>query len=67
MLKPDTDWFLLFSELFVNLAAGWFGAVLIVPNFSGIETPFNLAILTGDVLAGIFSLLIAFKFRKLSR
>jgi len=63
----DFTWFGIFSDLFINLAAGWFGAVIIVPNFSGINPPFNFLILTGDVLAGILSLVAAFKLRRLSK
>jgi hypothetical protein len=41
--------------------------VIIVPNFSGINWPYNILILTADVLAGIFSLVIAIELRKFGR
>ena len=63
----DVIWFDIFSELFVNLSAGWFGAALVTPNFSGIDPPFNFFVLTGDVLVGIFRLPVAFRLRKPSR
>jgi len=67
LIVINLTWFEIFSDLLVNLAAGWFGAVIIVPNFSGINPPFNLLILTGNVLAGILSLVAAFKLRRLSK
>lgn len=67
MTRIDPIWFLIFSEFFVNLAAGWFGAIFIIPNFSGFKSPFNFFVLTGDILAGIVSLLIAYKLRKLGK
>ena len=65
--KIEPGLLIVLSELFVNLAAGWFGAVFIVPNFSGLKLPFNLFVLTMDILLGIFSLVVAFKLRKLSK
>lgn len=66
-MRADPVLLAIFSELFVNLSAGWFGAVFVVPNFAGFKTPFNSLVLTGDVLAGIFSPVVAFKLRKLSK
>ena len=66
-MKLDPLLLTISSELFVNLSAGWFGAILIVPNFASRESPYNLAILTGDILAGISSLVVAFRLRKLSK
>jgi hypothetical protein len=59
--------FSVLADFSINLAAGWFGAVIIVPNFSGINWPYNILILTADVLAGIFSLVIAIELRKFGR
>ena len=56
-------WNGLIADLLVNMAAGWFGAVLIVPNFSK-ETGFSKwGILTVDLVMGILSLLLAFKLK----
>jgi len=30
----NDTWNVIFSEFLINLAAGWFGAVFITPNFS---------------------------------
>jgi len=58
-------WNSILSDLFVNLSAGWFGAVLIVPNFTK-ETGYRrLWMLTANGVLGILSLLLAFKLRNL--
>ncbi len=46
---------------------GWFGAVLIVPNFGGVEYPDNLKILTTDIILGIVGLVIAVKLKRLAK
>lgn len=61
---PDPDWLEAIAEVLINLSAGWFGAILIVPNFTGSEFPASLIILTGDFVGGIFSLLIAVRIKK---
>ncbi|OGM31030.1 hypothetical protein A2630_03105 [Candidatus Woesebacteria bacterium RIFCSPHIGHO2_01_FULL_44_10] len=65
-MRLNLIWATILSELFVNLSAGWFGAAIIVPIFFEAQKP-NLFILTGDIFAGILSLIIAFLLRKLSR
>ena len=55
------------SDFSVNLAAAWFGAAFIGPNFFGIKSPFNLFILTGDIIACILFLLIAVKLKKVAK
>lgn len=67
MQKFDTEWFSIFSDLSVNLAAGWLGVAFIVPNFSGIRSPFNFLVLTGDILIAILFLVTALKLKKLSK
>ena len=47
-------WLKAFSQLFINLSSGWFGAVLIVPVLSGEIQIFNLTI---NIICGIVSLL----------
>ena len=49
------------SGFFTNLAAGWFGAVIIFPNFEQPPTPNSLTLLTFDLLFGIPCLLVAFQ------
>lgn len=65
--RLDTEWFSILSDLSVNLAAGWLGVAFIVPNFSGIRSPFNFLVLTGDIFIAILFLLTAFKLKKLSK
>lgn len=67
MRRIDTDWFLIMSELLVNLAAAWFGAAFIVPNFTGFQIPWSVLLLLGDLGIGIIFLLVAFKLRKMSK
>jgi hypothetical protein len=54
-------WLGILSELFINLAAGWFGVVFIVVNIDGKTTFENLIFKT---FLGILSLLIAKQFRQ---
>ena len=53
------------ADLFVNLSAGWIGAVIIVPNFTSEKGKRKWLILTGDIFAAILFLFIAFLFRSL--
>ncbi|EKE06422.1 MAG: hypothetical protein ACD_19C00014G0036 [uncultured bacterium] len=55
-------WDNLVSDLFVNMAAGWFGAVFIVPAFSSITIQ-SVPLLTIDLMLGILFLRLAFKLR----
>lgn len=44
------------SELFVNLSAGWFGAVLILPGvWSSHNLNVNISVLLNNVFYGIIS------------
>ncbi len=56
------------SELFTDMAAGWFGTILIYPGI-WINRPFteNILVLLLNFLCGIFSLVIAFRLRKESK
>lgn len=66
-MKIDLNWFEILSDLFINLSAGWFGAVIIVPNFAGLNRSLNFLVLTVDVIFGMFFLVLAFRFKKLSK
>jgi len=66
-MKFDPAWFEIFSELLINLSAGWFGAAFIVPNFAGLTKPTNFWILTANIIFSILCLVLAFRLRKLSR
>ena len=52
------------SDLFVNLSAGWLGAVIIVPTFSKRKGLKKLWVLTFNLGASILSLVIAFFIKK---
>lgn len=64
---PDAEWLEATADLFINLSAGWFGAILIVPNLSRGEFPDNLKILTVDIVLGIVSLLFAVRLKKIKK
>ncbi len=64
---PDADWLEAIADLLVNLSAGWFGAIVIVPNFIGLEFPFSLMVLTQNIGNGIVSLAIAVSLKKWSK
>lgn len=66
-LKIDPDWYLVLSELMINLSAGWLATVLIVPNLGGLGSQRDFLLLTNNLVFGTLSLVVAFKFRKLSR
>ena len=56
---------LIFSELFVNLSAGWIGVVLITPGF-GLLTELKIwFVLTKDILFAILCLLVAIRLREM--
>lgn len=49
-------WFKALAALSINLSAGWFAAVLIVPNFSSLQNLADFGILTYDLFLGILFL-----------
>jgi len=67
MKKIDPVFLLAVSDLLINLSAGWFATVLILPNLAEIHSLSNWFILTGNILAGIVSLYLGYKLRKLQR
>ena len=64
-MRIDAVWAQIISDLFVNLAAGWFGVVLILTPRGNLPRKVNLFVLTVDVTAGIVSLVLAFWLRNL--
>jgi hypothetical protein len=52
--------FRVLSGMFVNLSAGWFGVIIISPNFLPVLSFREIFILTQNVLAGILCLWISF-------
>jgi hypothetical protein len=64
MIYLSSAWCQILSELFVNLAAGWFGAGIIIPVFNKqISIDIVLSSLVGLILSVIFYL-IALSFLK---
>lgn len=63
----DSFWFVIASNLFVNLSAGWFAAALIVPATSKRAIRLNFWVFTIDILFGIFCLVAAFYLGKIGR
>jgi len=53
------------SDLLINLSAGWFGAMLIVPNFSKDRGLRKIVILTLDLCAAIVCLVASFMLRNI--
>lgn len=54
-------WYEIFSELFVNLAAGWFAVVFIEPQLGTLKTPWELLF---RFFLGAASLIIAKSLRE---
>lgn len=56
------------SELFTNLAAGWYGTIFIYPGFVG-SKHFSevLPLLTVNIVSGTLSLLLAFRLKEESQ
>jgi hypothetical protein len=59
----DKAWFSIVSDLLINLSAGWFGAVLIVPNFSEKKGIKRVMVLTTDILFATVCLVGAYILR----
>ncbi len=57
-------WFSVLSDLLINLAAGWLGAVVIIPAIAESPKRVNPLMLTGNILFAIFALVIAFELRR---
>lgn len=49
------------SQLFTNLAAGWFGVVLIAPGITKLDKFDDILWLTKNLLFGILSLVVAIR------
>ena len=64
-MQISVIWFSILSDLSVNLAAGWTGAIIILPNFSTKKGLERFLILTNDILWIILFLLLAFIFKSI--
>lgn len=58
-MRIDFAWFIVLSELFVNLSAGWFVVVFIEPQINPPLTVEKLLALIFKLILGILSLVIA--------
>ena len=67
MRRVDKLWFVLISEVLVNLSAGWIALGLTALFAPDKEFLTKLGLLTGNFIAGIISLGAAFKLRKRKR
>ncbi|OGK09992.1 hypothetical protein A2767_07795 [Candidatus Roizmanbacteria bacterium RIFCSPHIGHO2_01_FULL_35_10] len=66
-MKLDLTLASLFSDLFINLSAGWFGAVLILPATTKLLKKVNWLIMFGNIIFAILTLLVAYYFRLLTK
>jgi hypothetical protein len=56
------------SDLLVNLSAGWFGLILIIPGLGGVKSPQDaIFLLTTNLFWGIIALVLAMKLREDSK
>ena len=58
-VKLTHPWLKAFAGLTINLSAGWYGAVLILPNFSPIKTTADFLTLIYDLLFGTIFLVLS--------
>ena len=63
-MRIDPVWVQIVSDLFVNLAAGWLGVVLIVAPRAKMSKHIDWLVLTADMVVGIVSLVVAFGLKK---
>lgn len=49
----------IFSQLFVNLAAGWFGVVLIIPGITRLDSSRDILWLLKNLLFGILAVWVS--------
>lgn len=59
-------WLATLADLFVNLSAGWFGIVFVVPISTKESKPGSFWVLIANLLFAIVSLMIAVKFNRLA-
>lgn len=63
-MKIDSTLLHTLANVFDNLSAGWFGAVFIVPAFSGAPPSFSFSILITDLIFGTVCFVVAYILRK---
>ena len=65
-MTVDSRWLAIISDLFVNLAAGWLAAAMIVSPYSQMRRRVRWWVLTGNILFATISLVVAYIFKILS-
>ena len=65
MLNVDSIWLIIFSDLFVNLSAGWFGAALIAP-FASKRPKVRWRVLPLNISFAMISLIGAYLLKKIA-
>jgi hypothetical protein len=53
----------IYSDFFINIAAGWFGAVFIFPITTHVSKKIKVRIVAGNLVLVILSLVVAFILR----
>lgn len=65
--KDKLVWYKVISGICGNLAAGWFGLILIVPGFSLPDSFDKFLVLTKSIALGILFMWLSFKLERISR
>ena len=53
------------ADFAINFSVFWFGVAIVNPIFPGIDPSLSVQLLTEDIFAGIFSLLVGYFIRRL--
>lgn len=61
----SSNWNQILSEFLINIAAGWFGAIFIVPIYSKTKIKIKFTLLIVNMAFVIFSLWVAYVVRKI--
>lgn len=59
----NAGWNQILSEFLINIAAGWFAAIFITPNFTQGERKTKIIVLIADALLVILCLMGAYRLR----
>lgn len=59
-MNIDPALFMAIGDVFLNLAAGWFGAAIIIPGTYPRSTPTNILYVAANILFGMIALAIGY-------
>lgn len=62
----DPTWNQSIADLLINLSAGWYGAIFIIPVATKLTRKINIILLTVNLIIGTLSLVVAVELRKIS-